>query len=40
MFQIAILITNFIHMKCMDLTYEVIGDQNVDPTTQNWTKDI
>lgn len=40
MFWTAILMTNFLHMKCMDLTYEVIGDQNVDPTAHNWTKDI
>lgn len=40
MFRTVILMTNFLHMKCMDLTYEVIGDQNVDPITHNWTKDI
>jgi len=40
MFRTVILITNFLHMKCMELTYEVIGVQNVDPITHNWTKDI
>ncbi len=39
MFRIAILMINFLHMKCMDFTYEVIGDKNVDPTTYNWIRD-
>lgn len=27
------------HMKHMDLTYEVIDDQNVNPLAHNWVKD-
>jgi hypothetical protein len=29
-FQAIIMFTNFLHKRCMDLTYEVVGDQNFD----------
>ncbi len=29
-FQAIIMLTNFLHKRCMDLTYEVVGDQNFD----------
>ncbi len=31
LFQVAILLINFLHGKRMDLTYKIIGDQNVNP---------
>ncbi len=33
LFQIAIVLTNFLHRKHMDLTYEVVGDYIVNPIT-------
>jgi hypothetical protein len=30
-FQVVALLTNFLHMKRMDFTYEVIGDHIVNP---------
>ncbi len=30
-FQAIIMFTNFLHKRCMDLAYEVVGDQNFDP---------
>lgn len=31
LFQVVALLTKFLHMKRMDLTYEVIGDHIVNP---------
>jgi hypothetical protein len=30
-FQAIIMLINFLHKRCMDLTYEVVGEQNFDP---------
>jgi hypothetical protein len=29
-FQAIIIFTNFLHKRCMELTYEAVGDQNFD----------
>jgi hypothetical protein len=34
LFRVTIFLTNFLHKICMDLTYEVIGDQNVNLVPQ------
>ncbi len=28
MFQVRVMVTNFFHMRHMDLTFEMVGDQN------------
>ncbi len=33
LFEAPTLFTNFLHMRCMDFIYELVGDQNHDPTT-------
>ncbi len=33
LFEAPILFINFLHMKCMNFTYEMVGDQNHDPAT-------
>jgi len=40
LFQAAIFLTNTLRKKCMDLTYEVIHDQNVNPTAHGWARDF
>jgi hypothetical protein len=40
LFRIATLLIKFLHMKCMNLTYEVIGDQNANRTPHNWANDF
>ncbi len=32
-FEAPTLFSNFLHMRCMDFIYELVGDQNHDPTT-------
>jgi hypothetical protein len=34
LFQTITFLINFLHMRCMDFTFEVVGDQNLDPTTR------
>jgi hypothetical protein len=40
LFEVIILLTNVLHMKCMDLTYKVIGDHDLDPTTHGSHQDF
>ncbi len=32
-FQVTTILTSFLHKRCMDLMYEVVGDRNPNPTT-------
>jgi hypothetical protein len=36
LFQIIVIIINFLQRRCMDLTYEVVGDQNPNPIAHGW----
>jgi hypothetical protein len=40
LFQATILLTNFLHIKHMDLTYKVVGDLIINPTTRGWVGDF
>ncbi len=39
LFQVGILLTNYLHRHWMDFTYKVIGDYNFDPAAQGWVGD-
>jgi len=36
LFQIIVIIINFLQRRCMDLAYEVVGDQNLNPIAHGW----
>jgi hypothetical protein len=40
LFHVITLFTNFLPKKHMDFTYEVVGDQNPNPSTHGWYKDF
>jgi hypothetical protein len=40
LFQPTIFLTNILHKRCMDFTYEVICDQNVNPIAHDWIGDF
>jgi hypothetical protein len=40
LFQVVTLLSNFLHERHMDLTYEVVGGQIVNPTTNGWARDF
>jgi hypothetical protein len=40
LFWVVVLLINFLHMKCINLTYEVIGDQDVNWTPHSWARDF
>jgi len=39
LFQASVILTNYLHCCQINLTYKVIRDQNLDPTTQRWVED-
>jgi hypothetical protein len=39
LFWTTILLTNVLHMKHMDFTYEVINDPNANTSTHDWARD-
>jgi hypothetical protein len=39
-FQANVFVINYLHLYQMDFTYEVIRDQNLDPTAQWWVRII
>ncbi len=36
LFQIIVIIINFLQRRCMDLAYEVVRDQNPNPIAHGW----
>jgi hypothetical protein len=36
LFQVVVIFINFLQRRHMDLAYEVVGDQNLDPVTHLW----
>ncbi len=40
LFQIIVIIINFLQRRCMDLTYEVVGDQNPYLATHGWEREF
>jgi hypothetical protein len=40
LFRVATLLTNFLHMRRMDLTYEVVGDLIINPAEHGWVGDF
>ncbi len=40
LFQCVVLLTNFLHRKKRDLTYEVIGEHLPNPTNYGWIGDL
>jgi hypothetical protein len=36
LFQIIVIIINFLQRRCMDFTYEVVRDQNPNLATHGW----
>ncbi len=36
LFHVVTLFTNFLFKKHIDFTYEVVGDQNLNPTAHGW----
>jgi hypothetical protein len=39
LFQVGVLLTNYLHYQWMDFIYKVIGDYNFDPIAQGWVGD-
>jgi hypothetical protein len=40
LFQATTLLINFLHMRCMALTYEVVGDLIANLTEHGWVGDF
>jgi hypothetical protein len=40
LFQVVAFLIKFLHLRCMNLTYEVIVDQDVNPTPHSWVGDF
>jgi hypothetical protein len=36
LFQTTIILTNLLHLKFMDFTYDVIGEHNLDIVGEGW----
>jgi hypothetical protein len=39
LFQANVIFINYLHCHQINLTYKVIKDKNLDPTTQRWVGD-
>ncbi len=40
LFQAVTILINFLHKKCMDFTYEIIGDHDTNLATHGWARDF
>jgi hypothetical protein len=40
LFRTTALLTNFLHMRCMDLTYKVVGDLIANTVEHGWVGDF
>jgi len=40
LFWVIVLLIKFLHMRCMNLTFEVIGDQDANLAPQGWFGDL
>ncbi len=40
LFRVVVILINFLQKKHMDLTYQVVGDPNLDLATHGWQGDF
>jgi hypothetical protein len=40
LFRATTLLINFLHMRCMDFTYEVVSDLIANPAEHGWVGDF